>query len=207
MTADRYARFPAGFFERQDATSDRSFYSQPRIVTHIDDGAIIAVGRLYEELSIRGDVLDLMGSWTSHFSEPPERLVVHGMNVVELSKNEAALGGVVTDLNAHPLLPFRDRSFDCIVSAVSVDYLSRPLEVFDEVARVLRPGGRAVFCFSNRLFPTKAIRGWLTAGDDQRAGIVQAYFTQSVGWGRTTVARVPTSGRDPLFAVWADLVG
>jgi SAM-dependent methyltransferase len=206
MTGDRYAQFPAGFFERQDPSKDRWFYSQPRIVTHIDDEAISAVGTLYEQLSIGGDVLDLMGSWTSHFSELPRRLVVHGMNVVELSRNEAALGGVVADLNAHPSLPFRDRAFDYAVCAVSVDYLSQPLEVFDEVARVLRPGGRAVFCFSNRLFPTKAIRGWLAASDEQRVGIVATYFTGSVGWGTPEGAQVQTSGRDPLFAVWADRI-
>ena len=50
---------------------------------------------------------------------------------------------------------------------VSVDYLVRPIEVFREVARVLRPGGHFVCTFSNRCFPTKAIRGWLLV--DRRA--------------------------------------
>ena len=40
---------------------------------------------------------------------------------------------------------------------VSVDYLIRPLEIFKEVNRVLRPGGKFILSQSNRCFPTKAI--------------------------------------------------
>ena len=44
--------FPPGFFDRSDPAPDDRFYSWPRLVTHIDDGAIAAVGALYEELGI-----------------------------------------------------------------------------------------------------------------------------------------------------------
>ena len=47
------------------------------------------------------------------------------------------------DLNATRSLPFADDSFDAAVCCVSVDYLVRPIEVFADVARVVRPG-RAV---------------------------------------------------------------
>ena len=63
--------FPEGFFDRADDTADPIFYAVPRLVTHIDDDAIAAVGALYEELGIDGDVLDLMSSWVSHFVTPP----------------------------------------------------------------------------------------------------------------------------------------
>ena len=72
-----------------------------------------------------------------------------------------------------------DASFDDVVCCVSVDYLVRPIEVFRDVARVLRPGGRFVCTFSNRCFPTKAIRGWLYASDEQRCAIVASYFRVS----------------------------
>ena len=63
--------FPAGFFDRADPSPDSVFYSWPRLVTHLDDHAIAAVGALYDELRISGEVLDLMSSWISHFRTPP----------------------------------------------------------------------------------------------------------------------------------------
>jgi SAM-dependent methyltransferase len=197
--------FPEGFFDRADTTPDARFYSVPRFVTHIDDGAIAAVGALYEALGIRGDTLDLMGSWVSHFRVAPARLTVLGMNEAELAANPAATATIVHDLNADPVLPFDDGAFDAVVCCVSVDYLRRPVEVFRDVRRVLRPGGPFVCTFSNRLFPTKVIRGWLAASDEGRAEIVAAYFRESGGWDEPTIERRTPRGHrgDPLFAVWA----
>src|SRR5262245_27462428 len=98
--------FPAGFFARGDESSDARFYAVPRFVTHIDDGAIAAVGDLYEELGIDGAVLDLMSSWVSHFRAAPEKLTVLGMNAAELEANPQASAYVVHDLNAQPVMPF-----------------------------------------------------------------------------------------------------
>jgi SAM-dependent methyltransferase len=197
--------FPEGFFDRIDATPDARFYSVPRFVMHIDDAAIAAVGALYEALGIRGDVLDLMGSWVSHFRVAPARLTVLGMNEAELAANPAATATIVHDLNADPVLPFDDGAFDAVVCCVSVDYLLRPVEVFRDVGRVLRPGGPFVCTFSNRVFPTKAIRGWLAASDHGRAEIVAAYFRESGGWDEPAIdRRIPPDHRgDPLIAVWA----
>jgi SAM-dependent methyltransferase len=197
--------FPPGFFERADPEPDEAFYSWPRLVTHIDEAAIAAVGALYDELGLTGEVLDLMGSWVSHFTRPPQRLTVLGMNARELAANAHATAAVVHDLNADPRLPFPAESFDTVVCCVSVDYLVRPVEVFTDVARVLRPGGPFVCTFSNRCFPTKAIRGWLWSTDEEHCGIVARYFRLAAGFGDPDVARRthPTHGGDPLFAVWA----
>ncbi len=199
------ADFPPGFFSRQDPTPDPRFYAAPRLVTHIDEGAIAAVGELYAELAIEGRVLDLMSSWVSHFTVPPAELVVLGLNARELAANAAASGHVVQDLNEDPALPFADRSFDDVVCCVSVDYLTRPPEVFTEVARVLRPGGRLVCTFSNRCFPTKAIRGWLAADDAGRVRIVRRYFQLTPGFGPPAgdLRTDPYGAGDPLYAVWA----
>lgn len=141
----------------------------------------------------------------SHFRRPPRRLTVLGMNAAELAANSAARARVVDDLNADPRLPFADASFDGAVCCVSVDYLVRPIEVFGEVARVLRPGGPFVCTFSNRCFPTKAIRGWLATDDDQHCAIVAEYFRRSGAWMAPVVERRTPAGRggDPLLAVWA----
>jgi SAM-dependent methyltransferase len=197
--------FPPGFFDRADHEPDDAFYSWPRLVTHIDDGAIAAVGALYAELGLDGSVLDLMGSWVSHFRTPPRRLTVLGMNKEELAANPQASETVVHDLNRDPRLPFDDDTFDAAVCCVSIDYLTRPIEVFADVGRVVRAGGPFVCTFSNRCFPTKAIRGWLATTDDEHCKIVAAYFRLATAWSAITVERrtpFPHRG-DPLFAVWA----
>jgi SAM-dependent methyltransferase len=197
--------FPPGFFDQADPSPDAVFYSQPRFVTHIDGDAIAAVGALYEELGVSGDVLDLMGSWVSHFRTPPERLAVLGMNPDELNANPSARIIVVHDLNDEPRLPFSNESFDAVVCCVFVDYLTRPIEVFADVARVLRRGGVFVCAFSNRCFPTKAIRGWLYSDDEQHCEIVEQYFRLAGDWDEPrSQRRTPVSHRgDPLLAVWA----
>jgi SAM-dependent methyltransferase len=197
--------FPRGFFDRADEDADAGFYVLPRFVTHIDDDAIAAVGALYDELGVDGDVLDLMSSWVSHFRTAPRALTVLGMNDSELAGNGMASERVVHDLNADPRLPFAAETFDDVVCCVSVDYLVRPVEVFRDVARVLRGDGRFVCTFSNRVFPEKAIRGWLYASDDERCAIVAEYFHRSGVFHPPTAARrTPVDHRgDPLFAVWA----
>lgn len=207
MTGESYDDhgFPAGFFRRSDPSPDTHFYAFDRLVTHIDDRAIAAVGTLYEHLGLTGRVLDLMSSWISHFRTPPEHLTVLGMNPNELAANDAAAERVVHDLNADPTLPFADGSFDAAVCCVSVDYLVRPIEVFREVGRVLVPGGVFVCTFSNRCFPTKAINGWLRTDDEGRVAIVAEYFRRSGGWAEPDAALCtpPYTPGDPLYAVWA----
>ncbi len=199
--------FPDWFFDRADPGPDTAFYGPPRLVTHIDEGAIAAVGDLYAELSVEGEVLDLMSSWVSHFRAPPRRLVGLGMNAAELAANPVLAEHVVHDLYVDPALPFPDASFDDVTCCVSVDYLVRPVEVFGEVARVLRPGGRFVVTFSNRCFPTKAIRGWLATDDRGHLQIVAAYFAAADRFRDLRGERRPTPpGGDPLCAVWAHRV-
>lgn len=198
-------RFPEGFFDRVDPSPDPDFYAAPRLVHHIDERAVDAVGVLYDELGVTGDVLDLMSSWVSHLRTPPRSLTVLGLNAVELEANPAATARVVQDLNADPRLPSPDASFDAVLNCVSVDYLVRPVEVLAEVARVLRPGGLSVCTFSNRCFPTKAVRGWLSVPQEQRPGIVADYHRLAGGFDEPVVQQrlAATWRHDPLWAVWA----
>jgi SAM-dependent methyltransferase len=203
-TVGHVTEFPDGFFDRADETSDADFYSFERLVTHIDSDAIAAVGALYAQLGLTGDVLDLCSSWVSHFVTPPRRLVALGLNAAELAANAAATDTLVHDLNVDPTLPFDDVTFDAVTCCVSIDYLTRPIEVFDEIARVLRPGGVFVVTFSNRCFPSKAIRAWLAADDRQRCSIVATYFALSGGFATPAVElRNQGADGDPLYAIWA----
>ena len=69
----RSAAVPSGLFRPFRRRARRPVLRLPRFVTHIDDGAIAAVGSLYDELGVRGEVLDLMSSWVSHFRDAPAR--------------------------------------------------------------------------------------------------------------------------------------
>jgi SAM-dependent methyltransferase len=195
-------QFPPGFFDRTDPGDDADFYGAPRLVQHIDDGAIAAVAAFYDEVGVTGDVLDLMGSWVSHLRTRPRHLTVLGMNAAELDANQMADVRVVHDLNADPVLPLPDAAVDTALCTVSVDYLTQPVAVCAEVGRVLRPGGTFALTFSNRCFPTKAIRGWLAADDRQRAAIVATYL-HDAGLFDDPVAEYRDAAGDPVIAVRA----
>ena len=176
---------PPETFDRLDDTPDEDFYRVPRLVAHIDPGTIAALTTYYAEALAEADaVLDLMSSWISHLPDRPRfsRVAGLGMNEVELATNSRLDERVVHDLNADPVLPFASASFDAVVNAVSVQYLTRPAEVFSEVARVLRPGGISIVAMSHRCFPTKAIRAFHSLTRDGRFDLVSRYHTMASGF-------------------------
>lgn len=176
------SQFPPDSFRRQDESSDASFYGTPRLVNHIDEYAIAAVGEAYRRfLPPGGDYLDLMSSWVSHFPDDflRRRIVGHGMNEVELRSNPALSDYFLQDINIDPRLPCEDASFDGVVICVSVQYLTRPVSVFKEVGRVLKPGCPLVVTFSNRCFATKAVRIWTGLDDDGHGRLVAAYAKEA----------------------------
>jgi FKBP-type peptidyl-prolyl cis-trans isomerase 2 len=177
--------FSAEAFARDDETPDTIFYQEPRLVQHIDDTAIEMIRNTYGRfLKDDMNVLDLMSSWQSHLPEKLNlrRLVGLGLNDLELKKNSRLSEHVVQDLNLCPVLPFESDSFDAVLCTVSVEYLTNPLAIFEEVARVLRTDGYFIVTFSNRWFPTKAIRIWKELHEFERMGMIVEYFIRSGGY-------------------------
>lgn len=176
-------------FNRLDQ-NDEYFYIQPRFVTHIDERAIESLTDFYKDEfeslnKEKLDVLDLCSSWISHLPTDIQygRVVGIGMNEEELAANKQLTEWSVQDLNETPMLSqYKDNSFDVVCNVVSVDYLIKPRELFQEMNRVLRPGGVALMSFSNRCFPTKAVAMWLQADDIGRMTIVASYFHYSAPW-------------------------
>ncbi len=201
---------PSWAMRRMDEAPDEQFYRTPRLVTHIDDRAIAAVTQLYREvLPPGGVILDLMSSWVSHL--PPEivyrRVVGLGLNAAELAANPRLDERIVQDLNRVPRLPFGDAEFDGAGICVSIQYLTRPVAVFRELARVLRPGAPLVVTFSNRCFPTKAVAIWQALDDQGHGHLVRRYFEAAGGWTDVAVLdRRPGRG-DPLYAVTGHRAG
>ena len=200
------SELPDWAMRRMDEAPDEEFYRAPRLVTHIDDGAIAAVTQLYREFFPPGGaVLDLMSSWVSHL--PPEvaygRVVGLGMNAEELRRNPRLDEYVVQNLNRAPNFPFGNGEFDGAGICVSIDYLTDPIPVLREVGRVLKVGAPLVVTFSNRCFPTKAVAIWqrLNAGGHVR--LVEGYLREAGNF--ENVRSLDRSPRrvfsDPLYAV------
>ena len=206
-------RFPPEYFRRQDEADDRHFYTEPRLVVHIDDHAIQAIGDYFgQRLPEDGVVLDLMSSWRSHLPDgfPKRKLVGLGLNAVEMAENPQLDEHVVHDLNADLVLPFADASFDAAVLTVSVQYLVRPVELFREVSRVLKRGAWFHVLYSNRMFPTKAAAIWQALSDAQRAQLIGSYFAASGGWEQPETLDIsPKLGfpTDPVYVVAAKTQG
>ncbi len=167
---------PQGAFAKIDAEEDELFYEPPRLVCHIDDGAIAALTEFYRAVLPAGGVLlDMMSSWVSHL--PPEigyaEVIGHGMNATELSANPRLNRWFVQNLNRETRLPLADASADAAMVCVSIQYLQQPVAVLREVARVLRPGAPLVISFSNRCFWTKAVAIWRALDDAGHARLVE----------------------------------
>ncbi len=205
--------YPPEFFRRMDESDDRLFYTEPRLVVHIDDHAIAAIGRYFSEtLPERGVILDLMSSWRSHL--PPgfqaERVIGLGMNDVEMRENPQIDECVIHDLNDDPRLPFDDAVFDAAVVTVSIQYMTSPVEVFTEVRRILKDGASFHVIYSNRMFPTKAVAVWQSLDDRRRGQLIGSYFTSSGGWENIALYDIsPNTGAysDPVYVVSARKVG
>ncbi len=195
-------------FQRVDESDDALFYQSPRLVTHIDEPAIAALGECYRAtLPEGGDIIDLMSSCVSHLPDDVAYSSVTGlgMNTVELDANQRLTRRIVHDLNRTPVLPFEDASFDACAIAVSVQYLVRPIAVFAEIGRVLRPGAPCVVSFSNRMFPTKAVAVWRAVGDLDHGRLIEHYFVEAGGFGEPELGDLvpPPRNSDPLFVVVA----
>jgi len=169
-------------FERVDETEDEYFYSDPRLVVHVDDHFIATLGKYFAaHLPPQAQILDLMSSYKSHLPADYKaaKVVGLGMNEAELRANTQLTEYVVQNLNKEPKLPFPDASFEVVLNTVSVQYLTNPIEIFREARRVLKPGGVYIVSFSNRMFPTKAVRIWRDLLETGRVRLVQQYFEEA----------------------------
>jgi SAM-dependent methyltransferase len=210
--------FAEDSFKRDEETGDALFYLKPRLVNHVDDKAISVLKSLYNGLLVNGmDVLDLMSSWKSHVPDTVtlKSLTGLGLNREELDRNGQLNDYVIHDINQDPHVPFKNDHFDAVLCNLSVEYLIDPFSVFEDVARILKPGGIFITTFSNRWFPPKAIKVWQKLHDFERMGLVTEYFKKSdmfIDLETYSVRGLPRpvydeqytlfSLSDPIYAVW-----
>lgn len=213
-----------GAFERFDDVPDTEFYQRDRCVPHLDSRALATVEELIGKLIIEDSphILDLMAGWDSHIPESisPFKVVGLGLNKNELRHNTALSEWVLHDVNAHPRLPFDNETFDVVLNTVSVDYMTRPVEIFREVGRILKPGGLFLVIFSNRFFPQKVVRSWREASEEERVILVEEFFALAQCFEKTDLFVCKGRPRpkddkyahmglpsDPVYAVYAEKTG
>ncbi|CAJ2510324.1 Uu.00g050270.m01.CDS01 [Anthostomella pinea] len=235
-------------FARQDIGVDSDFYSAPRFVAHIDDAAIASLKEYYDVvLPRKGRILDVCSSWISHYPYAVEiaaakgelKIAGVGMNRAELAANKVLNSGdIIMDLNYEPDVfevlvkehvvgESEEEMLDASTNVVSIDYLTRPVDVLQSLRTATKVGGTVHLVISNRCFPTKAVDRWLNINEDERLLMVGDYL-HFAGWKDIEIVELsdgkppegPTQaglgnflsgiigmgGRDPLWVVRANKV-
>lgn len=122
------------------------------LVNRWDSSHLATVDRLIAPLS--GDRVLEVGCGAGHLTT---RLAERGVDVVgiDANPNAAEVAGTdrVSTMRAEAL-DFPDASFDTIVSVHAIEHIPPLEEALSEMARVLRPGGRALF-----IYPAEPIMG------------------------------------------------
>ncbi len=162
--------------KKEDNSDDSFFYSEPRLVNHLDQSFRRRLTNLYRE-RIEEDsiILDLMSSWTSHLPDEVvyKRVIGHGLNKIELECNKRLDSHWVQDLNVSQKLPLEDSSIDVCLMVAAWQYLQYPEDIAAELKRIIKPNGLLMISFSNRAFWTKAPRIWREGTDIDRMKYIE----------------------------------
>jgi SAM-dependent methyltransferase len=134
-------------------------------------------------------IIPLVVEWTNGF----ERILEVGTGEGQVARAMAAAGATVVGLDptrnqideasrrgggptylrsGAERLPFPAGSFDAVVCCLVFEHIDAVDEALAEVARVLRPGGRFVFCLNHPLLQTPG-SGWI---DDQMIDPPEQYW-------------------------------
>ena len=189
-------------FARQDEDPDTEFYASPKYVTHIDDNAIEQLAKYYDHvLPKEGKVLDFCSSWVSHYPDriaKDDKIQVYGtgLNQAELNKNPlfgspSASRRAVQDLNSDPDLSktFPNTKFAASTCTVSIDYLSKPLEVLSSLRQATQENGTVHLAISNRAFWHKVVARWMEVSERERLEMVGDYLWFA-GWREVEIVTV-----------------
>lgn len=202
--------FPASYFRRHDERDDHIFYSLIREKPYLADGALDAFHLLVcRLLPPTTTLLDVAAG--AHSYLPPALDCLHvtgvGLNASEMARNPHLDEILVQDLNRNPQLRFADETFDAALCTCGVQYFTKPLEIFCEVNRVLKPSGIFLVSFTKACFLKKAISLWLATRSRQHQLIVRRYFEVAGNWRDVgaTPNQWPLDVREnhQFFAVWA----
>ncbi|KIW05983.1 uncharacterized protein PV09_03167 [Verruconis gallopava] len=195
--------YTQGDFERDDESPDSEFYSSPKFVTHIDENAVENLSRYYDHvLPKEGTVLDFCSSWVSHYPDrikDDSRLRVFGLGLNQAELDHNPFFGpaeekrrLVQDLNIDPDLSQAfapDVQFDASTCTVSIDYLSKAVQVLSSLRRRTKENGSVHLAISNRAFWHKVVRRWMEVNERGRLELVGDYLWFS-GWREVEIVTI-----------------
>ena len=106
--------YTADDMRRIDENDDTKFYDFPKLVYHIDEGAVAALTQFYARTIAPGSaILDICSSWVSHypldFPDRMSRISATGMNALELEQKRLILEHAV---RVHPQLQPKARELE-----------------------------------------------------------------------------------------------
>tara|TARA_Y100001968_G_scaffold329926_1_gene380421 strand:- start:2328 stop:2972 length:645 start_codon:yes stop_codon:yes gene_type:complete len=153
-----------------DESDDSIFYSDPRYVHHLDKNFRDRLTKLYSTFIPESSIiLDLMSSWVSHLpNKKYQKVIGHGLNEMELSKNKSLDQYWVQDLNQDFILPLDDNSVDFTLLVAGWQYLQYPELISSELNRITKEHGYLIISFSNRAFWNKSPNIWVESTEKQR---------------------------------------
>ncbi|MCU7837008.1 MAG: class I SAM-dependent methyltransferase [gamma proteobacterium symbiont of Taylorina sp.] len=168
-------------FLRKIEDDDSIFYAAIETKPSVDQAALDQLKQFYtEKIQDNSKVLDFMCGSASHLPDKLQYLNVTGLglNKSDLKANLNLDRTIIHDVNNNPQLPFENNEFDAIICSFSVEYITQPQKVFQQLARILKPGGLLIISFSEHYFKKKVISLWEDVHSFERMGIVLEYFRQ-----------------------------
>lgn len=193
-------------FDRADETDDADFYAGNPALPALTGNALDHVIKIHDDLLQDGmEVLDLMSGEATYLplGFKPGSVTGVGLDEKAMGANPALDKCVVFNLNETPRLPFDDNRFDAVLCTASVQYLTKPFEIFEDIGRILKPGGVFVVTFADRWLEAKVIRIWPELYEFERMGLVSQYMVKSGSFGAmTTLSAREYQGEGSTFAVW-----
>jgi len=208
MTNDEAFLMPAER-RREDESADAIFYQSPRLVYHADNDCLQRLTDIYAALIPSGcSILDVGSSWVSHLPQDVkyEQVVGVGMNEAELRSNHMLDQYFVLDVNDNQNLPFDSASFDAVLLAFTIQYLTHPERLLAEIKRILRDDGVVIISWTKHCFRSKAISAFLDRDEEGRMKFVQDLLVHAgytVNVHRSSILNREFRGSDPLYALSA----
>lgn len=169
-------------FTQASSEPEEDFWGRQDLDSLMDMGARTAVTALYRTtLPVGGRTLDVMSGALSHLPEDAVFQEFIGLDVSKpaLEANKALTSSIVQNLNETATLPFEDASFDGVLLCDGLAYLTKPQQVLEEIARVLRPGGPLIVSFSDRFVPAKAVAIWQALEPEDRVRFTSALMQRA----------------------------